>query len=175
MKKNSHYERMKKMKGREMHRFVAGFVDGEGSFSISIARKPSRSFKKGWIWIINPLFQVYQHEDHLWFLEFLRDEVFKTGRIHRKTSQYNVYTFTIENRTTLHDRIVPFFKRNRLATKDNDFQIFSKIVEKIYNKEHLQESGFKSIVHLAFTMNKHGKQRKYSKKEIFDSLSEQFR
>tara|TARA_B100000745_G_C20073545_1_gene366562 strand:- start:205 stop:738 length:534 start_codon:yes stop_codon:yes gene_type:complete len=175
MKRSARYERMKKLKGKELHRFVSGFVDGEGSFSISVARQPYRLLEKGWRWIINPLFQVYQHEDNLWFLEFLKDEVFKTGRIHRKSSPYHVFTFSIENRTTLYEKVVPFFRKYRLATKDDDFQKFALIIEKIYKKEHLKEKGFKEIINIAFTMNKHGKQRKFSKEYIFETLSEQFR
>jgi hypothetical protein len=175
MKKNKHYERMKRLKGRELHRFVSGFVDGEGSFSVSVARQPYKHLKKGWKWILNPLFQVYQHEDNLWFLEFLRDEVFKTGRIHRKSSPYHVFTYSVENRQILQERIVPFFQKYRLATKDEDFQIFALIVRAISQKEHLKERGFKKIIDLAFSMNKHGKQRKYSKEDIYKELSEQFR
>ncbi len=175
MKDNEHYKRMKRLKGRELHRFISGFVDGEGSFSVSFTRQPSKSYKKGWKWIINPLFQVYQHEDNIWFLEFIKNEVFKTGRLHRKSSPNQVFTFSIENRTTLFERVVPFFRKYRLATKDDDFQKFARIVEKIYNKEHLYEHGFKDIVNIAFTMNKHGKQRKFSKQYIFETLTEQFR
>lgn len=175
MRKNKHYERMKKLKGTQVNQFVAGFVDGEGTFCVSITRQPYAHLKKGWRWILNPLFQVYQHTDNLWFLKFLKDEVFKTGRIHRKSSPNSVHTYTIENRTTLYEKVIPFFRRYRLATKDEDFQKFSDIVNRIYNKEHLTEKGFKKIVDIAFTMNKNGKQRKYSKKDIFESLSEQFK
>ena len=173
-KKNPNYERMKKMKGKELNHFVSGFVDGEGTFCVSIAKLPTTSLQKGWKWIFNPLFQVYQHEDNLWFLEFLRDEVFKTGRIHRKSSPNQVFTFSIENRKTLQEKVVPFFRKYRLATKDKDFQIWSSVINSIYNKEHLKEKGFRKIVDIVFTMNKNGKQRKYSKQDIFRDISDQF-
>ena len=170
-----YFERMKKMKGKELAQFVAGFVDGEGTFCVSIAKQTARNTKQGWKWILNPLFQVYQHEDHIDILYILRDHVFKTGRIHRKSSPYHVFTYTVENRTTLQERIVPFFAKHRLATKEQDFATWSKIINAIYNKEHLTHKGFVKIVNLIFTMNKNGKQRKYSKKYILSTLSEQFK
>jgi len=170
-KTHSGYKRMMQMKRKNIFWFVAGFADGESSFSMSFAKQKQ---KDGSVkWVINPAFQVYQHEDNLWFLEFLKNEVFKTGRIHRKTSPYSVFTFSIENRTTLHDKIIPFFRKYRLATKDADFQIFAKIISKIYNKEHLTYKGFKEIVDLAFKMNKNGKQRKFTKAQILKGVKQQ--
>ena len=167
-------ERMKKMKRRDLHHFVAGFVDGEGTFTVSLTRQTSRKYKKGWKWILNPLFQTYQHEDHIDILYLLRDYVFRTGRIHRKSSPYHVFTYTVENRTVLQEVIVPFFAKYRLATKEKDFVTWSKIINMIYEKEHLTEKGFIKIVNLIFTMNKNGKQRKYSREYVLKTLSEQF-
>ena len=39
-----------------LHYYLAGFVDGEGSFSVSIIKHPTQKFG----WMINPCFQVYQ-------------------------------------------------------------------------------------------------------------------
>jgi len=41
-------------------------------------------------------------------------------------------------------------------------------------KKHLKIEGFKRIVEIAFTMNAQGKNRKYSKEYIYETLSEQF-
>jgi len=172
---NSNYKRLSRMKGKDLSYFVSGFVDGEGAFSVSITKQPYQHLKKGWKWILNPAFQVYQHEDHLWFLEFLKDKVFKTGRIHRKSSPYSVFTYSVENRVVLYEKIIPFFSKYRLGVKDDDFQKFSQVIKKIHAKEHLTEKGFKNIVDLVFEMNKHGKQRKYSKEYIFETLPEQFK
>ena len=172
--KHPYFKRMQKMKGRDLAQFVAGFVDGEGTFTVSLTRQTSRHAEQGWKWVLNPLFQVYQHEDHIDILYILRDHVFKTGRIHRKSSPYHVFTYTVENRTTLQERIVPFFNKHRLATKERDFATWSKIIKAIYEKKHLTYEGFAEIVDMIFTMNKHGKQRKYSKEYILRTLSEQF-
>lgn len=170
-----YYVQLSKLPGKYLNYFVSGFVDGEGSFSVSLT-KQKYSFKGlEWRWILNPTFQVYQHGDNLDILELLKNEVFKTGRIHRKTSPFNVYTYTVENHKTLEEKIIPFFRKYRLATKDKDFQIFSEIIMRMARKEHLKIDGFKQIVNLAFTMNANGKQRKYSKEYIFATLENQFK
>ena len=66
-----------------LHYFLAGFVDGEGSFSVAIIRHPMQKFG----WMINPVFQVYQHEKHRYILE-LYQQVFKTGSIYREYIRY---------------------------------------------------------------------------------------
>jgi hypothetical protein len=85
-----------------------------------------------------------------------------------------VFTFTIENNKTLHEKIVPFFNKYQLATKTEDFKKFSQVVEMMDKKVHLDIEGFKRIVEIAFTMNAQGKNRKYTKEYIFETLSDQF-
>jgi len=41
--------------------YLAGFVDGEGCFTISIRKHPT---KTRFGWTIDPFFQVYQHKDN---------------------------------------------------------------------------------------------------------------
>ncbi len=169
-----YYDRLSNLQGKYLNYFVAGFVDGESSFSVAMTRQKYSSLLKGWRWILNPVFNVYQHENNKDILLLLKDVVFKTGRIHRKTSPYNVFTFTIENNKTLHEKIVPFFNKYQLATKTEDFKKFSRIVDMMERKTHLDIEGFKRIVDIAFTMNAQGKNRKYSKEYIFETLSDQF-
>jgi hypothetical protein len=174
-KKNAHYmKRLKQLKRTHLHWYVAGFVDGEASFSVAMTKQPYRSAKQGWRWILNPTFQIYQHEEHLDILELMRDYVFQTGRIHRKTSPHHVFTYSVENHKTLLEKIVPFFRKYRLSVKDDAFQKFAEIVERMQKKEHLSIEGFMRIVDIAFTMNAQGKQRKYSRAYILETLSEQF-
>jgi hypothetical protein len=169
-----YYDRLSRLQRKYLHYFVAGFVDGEASFSVAITRQKYPSLSKGWRWILNPVFQVYQHENNVDMLLLLKDEVFKTGRIHRKTSPYNVFTFSVENNKTLHERIVPFFNKHQLATKMADFKKFASIVALMERKVHLSEEGFKRIVEIAFSMNAQGKNRKYTKEYIYETLPEQF-
>ena len=47
--------------------WVAGFVDGEGCFSVSI--RPHPTVRYGSRCVVGPVFQIYQHADELWLLE----------------------------------------------------------------------------------------------------------
>ena len=165
---------MKKMKGRDLGFYVAGFVDGEASFSVSLKRQPSKKYSKGFYWVLDPVFQVYQHGNQIDILYLLKDHVFKTGRLHRKTSPYNVYTFSIENQKTLLEKIVPFFERYPLAVKEETLKKFKLVLQKMERKEHLTKKGFLEILDIAFSMNDQGKQRKFGKEFVIETLSEQF-
>lgn len=170
-----YYHRLQKLHGKYLNYFIAGFVDGESSFSVALTKQKYAHYEKGWRWILNPVFQVYQHEDNLDILLIIKDFVFKTGRIHRKTSPYNVMTYSVENHKTLREKIIPFFRKYQLATKTEAFLKFSEIIERMEKKEHLTLEGFKKIVEIAHSMNAQGKNRKYSKEDIFATLSEQFK
>ncbi len=155
MKQNYYYE-LKRLKGKYLHYFLAGFVDGEGSFNVSIVPHPTA--RHGWI--INTRFQVYQHEKHPEILELFQ-ELFRSGSI-RKKSGSNVLVFEIASRPTLEEKVIPFFRRYPLATKREAFEKFRRIIEMMGRKEHLTDEGFRRIVRLAYDMNQQGKGRKWS-------------
>lgn len=141
--------------------YIAGFVDGEGSFSVAIIKNPS---KKGG-WLINPCFQVYQHENHREILE-LCQEVFKTGRIYRKSGTHPVLNFSIDSMRNIKERVIPFFDKYPLITKYDAYQKFREIVLAIDKKEHLTSKGFERLVRIAYSMNQQGKGRKRTLQEI---------
>lgn len=159
---------LKKFKGKrkELYHWTAGFVDGEGSFSVAIIKYPQ--LKSGWM--INPVFQVYQHEKDRYVLELMQ-EVFQKGRIYRKSGIHPVLNFSIDSRRNLIEAVIPFFDRYPLITKQDAYDKFRTIVMMMERKEHQTTHGFKKIVDIAFSMNQKGKGRKYSKKEIFATLA----
>ena len=145
--------------------YLAGFVDGEGSFSVAIIRHPSQRLG----WMINPVFQVYQHEKHREILELFQ-EYFGVGNINRKSGTHPVLTFCIDSRRNLLERVIPFFERYPLITKANEFQRFRQIIIAMERKEHWNVRGFKRLVSLAYEMNQQGKGRKHTKAYIFSTL-----
>lgn len=147
--------------------YLSGFVDGEGTFSVAIIRHPFQHLG----WMINPVFQVYQHQRHKKILELFQ-EFFGTGKIYRKSGIHPVLTFSVDSRKSLKERIIPFFERFPLLVKQEEFQRFRQIVEAMERKEHLNKEGFKRIVSLAYEMNQQGKGRKHTKEYIFSTLSE---
>lgn len=145
--------------------YLAGFVDGEGTFSVAIIRHPTQRLG----WMINPVFQVYQHQKHREILEVFR-EYFGTGNIYRKSGTHPVLTFSIDSRQSLIDRVIPFFERYPVLVKVDELRRFREIVYAMERKEHWEIDGFKRIVSLAYEMNQQGKGRKHTKEYIFSTL-----
>ncbi len=133
--------------------WVVGFIDGEGCFSISLHKNPTT--KLGWQ--IMPEFVATQGEKSLKSLEKLQS-FFGCGRIfvNRRHDNHNenLYRFCIRSFADLKEKIVPFFKENKLQTaKSQDFEIFAKIIYLMSKKDHLSEDGIVNIINLAKTMN----------------------
>ncbi len=164
-------EILKSFKGKRelLNYWIAGLVDGEGSFSVAIVRHPTQKMRFGWI--INPCFQVYQHEKHREVLELCRF-VFGTGAIYRKSGIHPVLNFSVDSRRNIMERVIPFFEKYPLVTKKESFRLFREIVFAMERKEHWTKDGFRKIVELAFQMNQQGKGRRRTKEEILAPLSE---
>ncbi len=146
-------------------RLITGFVDGEGSFSVAIIRHPAQTFG----WMINPCFQVYQHEDHREILELFQ-WVFKTGTIYRKSGTHHVLNFSIDSRRNILEKVIPFFDRYPLITKQEAYQKFRYIVRAMEQGVHRKKEGFRRLVKLAYTMNQQGKGRKHPVEYILNSI-----
>jgi hypothetical protein len=144
--------------------YIAGFVDGEGCFSVSI--RPHPTVRYGTRFVIGPVFQIYQHRDNLDLLEKLKG-FFGCGHITSKGPGSSVMTYAVSGRQDLETVIIPFFERYPLnSTKHEDFLKFREIVRSMQLKEHQSDDGFRRIVETAFSMNQRGKQRRYKIEEV---------
>ena len=131
--------------------YIAGFVDGEGCFSVSIYPHPTVRY--GTRFQIQPCFQVYQERANVGILERIRD-YFGAGRISSKGPNSTVMTLSIHSRRDLLSVVVPFFEQYPLLSlKNEDFLKFKEIVLAMERKEHLTSEGFERIVRMAFSMN----------------------
>jgi len=159
------FERLPK-KGRYLRYYLAGFADGEASFSVSIKKHPQMKFG----WVIDPVFQVYQHKKNLAILELFR-RVLNCGYIKPKSPKSNVWVYIVSQRKALAEKVIPFFKKHKLLTqKWNDFCLFEQIIKKMQNREHTTKEGFVEIITLACKMNELGKQRKYQLHQILEEV-----
>lgn len=154
---------LSRLQGSDLGYFLAGFVDGEGSFSVSFAKHPTTQSR----WIILTKFQIYQHQNHRAILELFR-QILGVGRIDKKSGS-DVLSLTVEGRKNLILKIIPFFRRYPLATKAGAFEKFSVIVEMMDRGEHRTQVGFERIVRLAHTMNAEGRFRIYSAEYIIET------
>ena len=151
----------------EIGHYLAGFADGEGSFSITIHRHPVR-----FGWVIDPMFQVYQHKDNA-FVLYIFKKVFRCGYVSEKGGNPSCYVYCVDNLKQLQQYVLPFFERYPLVgEKYKNFLLFKEVVIRLIRKEHYTKVGFTEIVKLCFQMNRNGKYRKNSIETILSSLRE---
>ena len=150
-------------------RWVTGFVDGEGCFSVSVHRNHNAVSTGGWQ--LHPVFHVYQHKRYRAVLEAFT-AVFGCGRVRPKGPNSSVLTFAVDSLPALERNVIPFFEQYRLVVKDQDFRRFAAITRAMRAKEHLTAAGFERLLRLAYEMNLEGKQRSRSIDEILSGSSE---
>nr|YP_009105826.1 putative LAGLIDADG homing endonuclease [Koliella corcontica]YP_009105845.1 putative LAGLIDADG homing endonuclease [Koliella corcontica]AIT94537.1 putative LAGLIDADG homing endonuclease [Koliella corcontica]AIT94543.1 putative LAGLIDADG homing endonuclease [Koliella corcontica] len=156
--------------------YLAGFVDAEGSFSVSFVAKRSmksvasksleesmdllllRKQSDSFPWKIVPSFAVDQKERHI--LALLRKHL-QCGNL--TTSKEGISTYQVSNINALKDYIVPFFKKYRFhsAKKQRDFSNFCQIL-KILEKEILMQEDIEKILSLRLNTAAVIANRKYS-------------
>jgi hypothetical protein len=139
--------------------WVVGFVDGEGCFSISFVRQPSRGKRKGYktgYQVIHE-FAVAQGAKSIDCLSAIR-EFFGVGQVLANKRYDNhkehLYRFVVRKRSELLEVVIPFFRKNSLRTaKSKDFEKFARCVELVNANHHLSRKGLLEIVEIAQTMN----------------------
>ena len=134
--------------------WIVGFTDGEGCFSVSIIK--NKTTKLGWQ--IFPEFVVTQGVKSLQALKMFHD-YFGCGNIfvNKRRDNHNEHLcrFCIRSIKELHERIIPFFKKNPLLTaKWKDFQKFAEIIEMMISHKHLSNTGMQVIAKKIEQMNR---------------------
>jgi len=128
--------------------WIAGFVDGEGCFHISINTNAEMAVG----YQVLPEFTVTQHERSIQVLHALK-KFFGNGVIRpnrKKGTQRMVYR--VRDRKILLNVIVPFFFSHELKTaKKNDFLLFRKVLFMMEKGDHLTHEGLQNIRDLVKT------------------------
>ena len=149
--------------------YIAGFVDGEGSFHVAIQKNPTVKLK----WQIVPEFHVSQHKTSRNVLDLMCN-VLDCGYVkpnHRTNPDDETFVFVVRSRSDLASKVIPFFREYRLRTsKKDDFEIFAKVVSGMQKRQHHSRKGLIELMKLAFSMNRSGKYRRMSLNEILENL-----
>ncbi len=165
MSADNQQERPEQLRGS----YIAGFVDGEGSFHIAVQK--TLNVNVGWQVI--PEFHVSQNENRTAVLEMIRD-TFDCGYIkpnHRARTNDRTNVFVVRNHLDLLNKVVPFFRRYPLVScKNEDFKKFAKVIEMMHVGSHLSKEGLKEIFTIAFSMNNNGHYRKWRLVDILNAL-----
>ena len=122
--------------------YVAGFIDGEGSFSVSIGKH--KTLKRGLE--VRPEFEIELRADDREILERILITI-GCGKIYDLSyERYGWY---------------PLLDRHPLqAKKAGVYRLFREIVLMVSRKEHLSDDGFKRITALRDEIRKRGKKAK---------------
>ena len=139
--------------------YLAGYVDGEGSFHVAVQRNPSTRFG----WQLVPEFHVSQNPERASILELLQARL-GCGRIRpnaRAGGRDRSLVYVVRNRDDLLHRVIPFFRAHPiLSEKHLEFETFATVVAAMENWEHRSPEGFQRLLNLAVSMNGGGRYRR---------------
>lgn len=144
--------------------FFVGFVEGEGSFNVSLRKK--KDYKVGWQVVLS--FNVSQKDPSLLFLlkETLHCGIIKVRKID------NVHSYDVTKPSDITNKIIPYFLRYPLfsISKKNNFTLFCKIANMMEKGNHLTQNGLHEILLIRELLNVgKGRKRKYSIDSVFSS------
>ena len=143
--------------------YLSGFVDGEGSFNVSLRKKSD--YRIGWQQVLS--FNVSQRERTI--LQIMQDS-FKCGIIKRRKD--GLYSYDVTNPKAIKETIIPFFEEFTFLSKSKNynFALFKKITNLMAEKKHLQPEGFKNLLGLRQELNQgKGRKRKYTMQHVLES------
>ena len=147
----------------DLGNWIAGFVDGEGSFNVPIRRERDR----GLPWRVGLSFNVSQVGREL---PELLMTAFGAGTVRDRGD--GVHYFEVTRPAELEERVFPFFDRFPLRSpKRGDLAVFRVITELVRSGRHRSVSGIDEILILRAPMNRGGK-RRYAVEHIRDVMRE---
>src|SRR3989338_869873 len=128
--------------------YVAGFVDGEGCFCVSVSKHKTLKRRLE----VRPEFEIEVGADDRPILERIQATL-GCGTIYDLNLDRYGWAphakYKVSNVKDLRDRIVPFFQEHQLqAKKAAVFRIFCTVVGMVACKEHLSYNGFQKILKL---------------------------
>ena len=142
--------------------FLSGFVEGEGSFNVSLRKKAD--YKVSWQVVMS--FNVSQKDPSI--LRILKDTL-NCGII--KVRKFdNLYSYDVTKPKDIIQKVIPYFQKYNFLSKSKikNFAIFSKVAELMDRGEHRNLKGLRKILILRETINEgKGRTRKYGIKDVF--------
>ena len=145
----------------DLGHYIAGFVEGEGSFNVPIIRERDRILP----FRVCLSFNVSQVGSAM--PELLKATL-GVGRTRGRRD--GVFYFEVTRPDHLEERIFPFFERFHLrGPKAKDLEIFKRITKLVQLGRHLSIAGIDEILMLRSPMNRGGKRRR-SDEEIIAVL-----
>lgn len=139
--------------------YITGFVDGEGSFNVSLRRRDDHHLR----WQVDPSFNVSQRDMKIlaW-----HKEIFGGGTLRQRRD--GVVYYEVRDSAMLAERVIPFFERFQFRSdaKRKNFLIFKHIIS-VLRVGPLTEEILHEVVQLRETLNEgRGRKRKYDASHV---------
>src|SRR3989304_3731456 len=152
----------KDLSKEELGYFLAGFVEGEGSFNISLRRKAD--YKLGWQVVLS--FNVSQKDRAI--LDILQKEldcgIIKVRKID------NLHSFDVTTPKEIIRKVIPYFQKYSFISeaKRRNFSIFCEAASLMNIGEHRTLQGLKKILEIRERINEgKGRTRKNGIADVF--------
>jgi len=132
--------------------YIAGFVDGEGSFNVSFRPRPDYPVP----WKVSLCFNISQRDP---IVLTLCKKHLECGTMRQR--QDGVWYYEVNNLNPIVDNVIPFFERFYFlsAKKKRDFAKFVQLAKLMKQGSHLTRSGIEEILRIRSEMNDGGKRR----------------
>lgn len=146
--------------------YVIGFIDGEGSFSVSVGKH--KTMKRGSE--VRLEFEIELRADDREILERICTTI-GCGRIYDLSyDRYGWYPhvkYKIGGVKDMQKYLIPFLDKHKLQAKKGEvYRLFREIVIMFGNKEHLTDKGFEKILKLRDEIRARGKKAKSHAKTL---------
>lgn len=149
--------------------FLGGFVEGEGSNSVSIS--VGKLFKYG----INlqPVFNVTQHENGLKILHAYK-ELFGAGSVLPKSGSPHIWVYTIKGYKHIITRVIPFLETyvQPYSCKVREYLLFKQLVLMSAEGNQKNKETLIEMVKIAYTLIGKGKGRKRTLNEVLEIIKD---
>ena len=148
------------IQGKPLHpQYVAGFIDGEGSFVVGFGRHKTLKRRIE----VRVQFSIELRADD----EKILYRIMRTigcGKVYDAAyERYGWYphkTYKIGSTKEMEKYLIPFLDKTPLQAKKREvYRVFREIVLMFRRKEHLTDAGFKKIQRLRNEYRKYGKKR----------------
>lgn len=149
--------------------FLGGFVEGEGSMSVSVTIH--KDFKYGVN--IQPIFNVTQHKNGLNILNSYK-ELFNAGSIVQKSGSPDIYVYTLKGYKQIIKLILPFLETYLcpFSCKMEEYSIFKEVVMQSSEGKQRNKETLIELVKLSYQLTGKGKTRKRELSEILEIIED---
>lgn len=132
--------------------WLGGFIEGEGSLVISVVKLSKARHGI----LLQPEFNITQHESGLDILNNFKLLFNNKGQVHKKSGSNNVWVYSLKGRNNLINYILPFFNKYVIcySSKYNkeDYKKFVDILNTL-NESSINKNEFVNLIKEVYKLN----------------------